>query len=284
MDKLQEAYLGMYSKNILVEEIHPDIKQILDSESIHPHQVFKAVANKLTALGKYGEDSGIEDSKPKKGSSRAVYFPKEHKKITVDGVETKTPTAVKIAFSGQLDKYHGEETLLGQDQNQLESDHFINRSYGVLRPTSEGGYETNHSGVLAPVFDSHPENHHLEMGRVEKFNAKDLANHTKNADFPKGLTHAQIQDSMMYEHRAAHGQNYGSAPKNHDKIMDHEHAREMVNMMHDSGMHPADLSPRNMGIYVHPVSGYRHPVIIDYGFSNDIAKKYTKARNMSKRY
>ena len=236
------------------------------------------MSKKISDLGKQGIDSGIEDGKPKKGSSRAVYFPKDHKEITVDGTKTKTPTAIKIAFEGQLDKHHGEDTLLGQDQNRLESDHHINRNYSVLSYDHEGHYKTSHHGVLAPVFDSHSEGHHLEMGRVEKYNAKDLANHTKNEDFPKGLTHHQIIDSMEHEHRSAHGQ-HSYEPKDHDKIVEHPYVSNMISMMHDSGMHPGDLAPRNMGIYVHPVTGHRHPVIIDYGFSNDIAKKYRKARH-----
>jgi hypothetical protein len=204
------------------------------------------VSKKISDLGKQGIDSGIEDGKPKKGSSRAVYFPKDHKEITVDGTKTKTPTAIKIAFEGQLDKHHGEDTLLGQDQNSLESDHHINRSYGVLGWDHEGHYKTNHHGVLAPVFESHSEGHHLEMGRVEKYNAKDLANHTKNEDFPKGLTHHQIIDSMEHEHRSAHGQ-HSYEPKDHDKIVEHPYVSNMISMMHDSGMHPGDLAPRNMG-------------------------------------
>lgn len=280
-----EAYLGMYQ--VINEEMHPDIKTILDSESLPTHHVFKAVSKKISDLGKQGIDSGIEDGKPKKGSSRAVYFPKDHKEITVDGTKTKTPTAIKIAFEGQLDKHHGEDTLLGQDQNRLESDHHINSGYGVLSYDHEGHYKTNHHGVLAPVFESHSEGHHLEMGRVEKYNAKDLANHTKNEDFPKGLKHEQIYNSLNYEHNQAHGGrnwSHTQEPKDHDKIIEHPYVSSMISMMHDSGMHPGDLSPNNMGVYVHPVTGHRHPVIIDYGFSNDIAKKYHKARmNMSKK-
>jgi hypothetical protein len=278
---VSEAYLAMYQ--VITEELHPDIKSILDSESIPSHQVFKTVSKKLSVLGKTGQDSGIEEGSPKKGSSRAVYFPKDHKDITVDGVKTKTPTAIKIAFEGQLDKHHGEDTLLGQDQNHLESDHHINNTYGVLGHHN-GEIRTNHDGVLAPVFETHPEGHHLEMGRVEKYNAKDLANHTKNEDFPKGLKHDQIVDSLKHEHSMAHGnRSHSIEPKDHDKITEHPFVSNMISMMHDSGMHPGDLSPRNMGIYVHPVTGHRHPVIIDYGFSNDIAKKYHKARmNISK--
>lgn len=286
MANVYEAYLGMYAQNLLIEAIHPDIQAHLDSDTPAKWK-FKNVASAITKLNRVGQDTGLEDSKPKKGSSRAVYFPKEERKIVVDGHETSSPTAVKIAFEGQLDKHHGEDTLLGEDQNRLEADHFIRDQHSILRQNHDGSYSTNKHGVLAPVFDSHPEGHHLEMGRVEPYNAKDLANHTKNADFPKGLTHKQITDAMMREHETAHGTpgvNFNYTKNEsilHEKVTQHPHVEAMIDMMHNSGMHPGDLNPRNMGIYVHPVTKERHPVIIDYGFSNDIARKYTKARRNS---
>ena len=281
MANVCEAYLGMYAQNILIEAIHPDIQAHLDSDTPAKWK-YKNVASAISKLNRVGQDTGLEDSKPKKGSSRAVYFPKEERKIVVDGHETSSPTAVKIAFEGQLDKHHGEDTLLGEDQNRLEADHFIRDNHSVFSQNHDGSFHTNKRGVLAPVFDSHPEGHHLEMGRVEPYNAKDLANYTKNDDFPKGLTHKHITEALTREHEYAHGTGHRTYTdkenETHDKVMGHPYVEAMVDMMHNSGMHPGDLNPRNMGIYVHPVTKVRHPVIIDYGFSNDIARKYTKAR------
>jgi len=286
-DIIVEAYENMYSNStILSEAIHQEIQDIMDSDKIDPKNKLNAISKKARDLIKSGKDTGMESDKPIKGSSRAVFFPKDHKEITVDGVKTKTPTAVKIAFPGKLDKYHGESTTLGEDQNALESDHYINKNYGVIHHTGNGQHSyasSDHEsgGVLAPVLSTHPDNHHLEMGKVSKFNAKDFGEATKTKDFPKGIKLGDAQSAMMHHHSMAHGQGSrlnGHSEESMDKISNHPWVEHAISMMHDSGMHPGDVSPRNMGIYTHPVTGKKHGVMIDYGFSNDIAKKYHKAR------
>ena len=281
MKNIEEAYLSMYGKSdILSEAFHAEIQKIMDADSLPVKNKLSAVSKKAKELIKAGIDTGMESDKPKLGSSRSVFFPKEHKEITVDGVKTKSPTAVKIAFPGKLDKYHGEDTTLGEDQNERESDHYVNNSYGVFRQDHKNEYHSNENPVLAPVFSTHPEHHHLEMGRVDKFNAKDLADSTKTTEFPKGLKHDEITTSMRYHHDQAHGQRpmlNGYTEEHLEKVSDHPWVSNAISMMHDSGMHPGDLRTANMGIYTHPVTGKKHPVVIDYGFSNEIAKKYRKA-------
>lgn len=281
---VQDAYLGMYANSqVLTEKVHQEIQDIMDNSDIPVSRKLTEVSKKARQLIKSGVDTGMESDKPKKGSSRAVFFPKEPKKINVDGVDTSTKTAVKIAFPGVLDRHHGEDTTLGQDQNAKESDRFINNNYGILHH-DRGSYKSNDhesGGVLAPVFETHEENHHLEMGRIDKLDTKSVGEATKTKEFPKGLKHDEIQDSMMHEHAMAHGQRKPSS--NHseehlDKVKEHPWVEHAISMMHDSGMHPGDLRKANMGIYTHPVTGKKHLAIIDYGFSNEIAKKYTKAR------
>lgn len=284
MDKIQDAYIEMYNKLIL-EQLHPELQNVIDDDrdSDMGHTIFPAVTKKIREIAARGEDTGLQDGKPKKGSSRAVFFPKEPKKTLIDNKETHVPTAVKIAMPGKLDKYHGETTLLGQDQNIIEGDHGLTY-HSVLRQNMDSNqYKTNHEGVLAPVFDRHVEGHHLEMGRVEKYTSKDLANHTKTKEFPRGITHKQLQDTLIYEHNSAHGGSKYEDPE-HEKLRDHPYVDSMINMMHDASMHPGDLVPRNMGTWVHPHTGHRYPVVIDYGFSNNIAKKYAKARRNASGY
>lgn len=285
IQSIQEAYVNMYGKSvILTEEVHEQIQSIMDSDKISSANKLSAVSKKAKELIKAGKETGLESDKPKKGSSRAVFFPKEHKEITVDGVKTKSPTAVKIAFAGQLDKHHGEDTTLGEDQNEKESDHQINNNYGILHKHAHketyGSNDHESGGVLAPVFSTHPENHHLEMGRVTPADSKSIAEATKHKHFPKGLKHEEIFDAMGHEHASAHGQRFHSKfDEDHlERVKEHPWCEHAISMMHDSGMHPGDLNKRNMGIYHHPVTGKKHLAIIDYGFSSDIAKKYTKAR------
>jgi hypothetical protein len=282
---IQEAYIAMYGKSeILTEKVHEHIQEIMDSDKIHTNNKLSAVSKKAKELIKSGADTGLESDKPKLGSSRAVFFPKDHKEITCDGVKAKTHTAVKIAFPGVLDKHHGEDTTLGQDQNEKESDHYVNNTYGILHKHShkdEYHSSTHESGgVLAPVFSTHDEHHHLEMGRVKPADSKGIADATKHKDFPKGLKHDEIFDAMGHEHAMAHGQShYSKHSVDHlDHVKSHPWVEHAISMMHDSGMHPGDLRKANMGIYHHPVTGKPHLAIIDYGFGNDIAKKYHKAR------
>ena len=285
-DIIVEAYENMYSDSaIIVEAVHPEIQDIMDSDKIPHKQKLLKIATKTKELIKSGKDTGMESDKPVKGSSRAVFFPKETKPITVDGVKTSTPTAVKIPFHSKLDDKHKEETTLGQDQTALESDHYINHTYGVLHNhgTNDNYKSSTHEsgGVLAPVLATHPDNHYLEMGRVSKFNAKDFSEATKTPDYPKGISFTDAQTAMMHSHSMAHGQGSrlnGKSEEHNEKISNHPWVDHAISMMHDSGMHPADVAPRNMGIYTHPVTGKKHGVMIDYGFSNDIAKKYRKAK------
>lgn len=286
---IQEAYMNMYGKSeILTERVHEQIQDIMDSDKIPSKNKLSAVSKKAKELIKGGTDTGLESDKPKKGSSRAVFFPKDHKEIDCDGIKTKTPTAVKIAFAGQLDKHHGEDTTLGEDQNKMESDHYINNHYGILKPEPRKlGIHSHYvsskhesGGVLAPIFSTHEDHHHLEMGRVTPANTKDIAEATQHKDYPKGLKHDEIYDAMGHEHASAHGQHFSSKHSNEhlEHIKEHPWVEHAISMMHDSGMHPGDLAKRNVGIYHHPVTGKKHLAIIDYGFSADIAKKYTKAR------
>jgi hypothetical protein len=280
---IQSAYMGMY--DIILEEIHPDIQKAMDSDTNVKNKL-NAVTTTARKLIKAGVDTGMESDKPKKGSSRAVFFPKDHKEFTLDGVKTKSPTAVKIAFAGTLDKHHGESSLLGEDQNEKESDHWVNKEYGIHHLDHNSGHHVSNKhesgGILAPVFGTHPDNHHLEMGRVTKLNTKDLAEATKNKEFPKGLKHSEIKDALMHEHNQAHGQRVGYGSTHSDehleKVKEHPWVEHTIDMMHNTGMHPGDLNTGNMGIYHHPVTGKKHAAIIDWGFSNDIAKKYTLAR------
>lgn len=283
LDSIAEAYVGMYQE--LTEELHKNLQSILDDENIQPRNKLSSVSREAKRLLNAGEDTGLEDSKPKKGSSRAVFFPKEPKKITVDGQETSAPTAVKVAFSGELDKHHGEDTTLGEDQNRKEGDYYLNKSYGILNHDSDTGHykssNLDSGGVLAPVFETHQADHHLEMGRVSKYNAKDVAEATKTPDFPKGLTHKEIKTCMEKEHADANGgrsYNMGFSDEHLEKVRQHPWVSDAIDMMHDSGMHPGDLDARNMGIYTHPITGKKHVAIIDWGYDNDIAKKYATAR------
>lgn len=273
---------GGYNAPILSEELHHEIKNIIDSNSIDSRHKLNYITKAARRLLIKGEDTGLESAKPKKGSSRAVFFPSQAKEIELDGKKTKVKTAVKIAFPGQLDPHHTSNMLLGEHQNMVEGDPDTTSTYGIIKETTPGKFVTNPSGVLVPVFHVHPEYHHLEVGKIEKYNAEDLRNYTKNRDFKKGITHTQFHDALNIMYSNAHGQSHYAEHKYSgdqlEDIQNHPFVNAAAMMMYDSGMHPGDLSPRNMGVFVHPHTKTRHPVIADYGFTTDIARLYTEAR------
>lgn len=273
--------LGAYGHPIISEELHREIKNILDSQTIEPRNKLNSITKTARRLLTAGEDTGFEDSKPKKGSSRAVFFPSEPKSIQLDGKQVKIKTAVKIAFPGMLDRFTGDNMLLGEHQNQVESDPDVSGTYGIITEKTPGVFETNENGVLVPTFGAHPEYHHVEVGRIEKYNSDDLRKYTKNKDFKRGLSHNEIYHALNHLHQESHGKSWylGNMSRDHiEDVLNHEHVRNLAAMMFDSGMHPADLRPGNMGIFTHPTTKVRHPVIADYGFTNHIANLYHKAR------
>lgn len=272
---------GVYGAPVLSEELHHEIKNILDSKDIDPKHKLNLFTKKARALLISGQNTGLEDAKPKKGSSRAVFFPSEAKSINLDGKQVNVKTAVKIAFPGKLDRYTGDSMLLGEHQNQVESDPDISGTYGIITEKTPGIFKTNENGVLVPTFGSHPEHHHVEVGRIEKYTADDLRNYTKNKDFKKGISHSEMYDALNHLYQESHGKTHWTkmSPDHIEDVLNHDHVRNVAAMMFDSGMHPGDLSPRNMGVFVHPVTKVRHPVIADYGFTNHIANLYNKARN-----
>lgn len=273
-----EAYLEMYGINLINEEFHPEIKSIMDSDKITPENKLNQVTKKARSLIAAGHDTGMESDKPKKGSSRAVFFPKQHKEIEVDGAKTKAPTAVKIAHAGWADKilkkHDSSHSLLGED-------HFLNQHHGVLHETANGKYATNPHGILAPVFHSHDEGHHIEMGRADKFNERDFKEGMKTKEYPKGISHEDFKGALQHYHNMAHGR--GSKNEKYDHMIEHHPiVSNAADLIGNGAIHPGDFEKRNMGIYKHPVTGHKHPVLIDWGSSNDVMQKYSKARKLWK--
>lgn len=293
VDKLKQTILGDKKMNEmksfsdflqttvlqLSEEIHQEIKKIMNDDSYNRSSKLNRITKKLRDLNDRGEDSGIENSTPKKGSSRAVFFPKEDKPATVDGKPVKLKSAVKIAFKGTLDPYTGSHKLLGEHQNEVESDHLIRDTHGMLSRDHEGNYHTNEHGVLAPVLDHHHDDHWIEMGHARNMSKADFRNATKTEKTPKGLDFDHFHNHIMNQWDEAHGRpGTRHVPESAvDDIESHPLHDNVMDFIHNTDNHPADLVRGNWGIWRHPVTGKEHPVIRDYGFSKDISKLYHQA-------
>ena len=281
-DKIASALQSMHEKDkLLQEQFHSEIQDILDSNDDSDHK-FRLVSRKMRDFSKKGVDSGFYYGPPSKGSSRAVYFPKEEKKINVDGHETTTPYVVKMAYEGELDGHKSDQSapLFGEMQNELESDPHTIRSHSVLRKDEHGNFHTNPNGVIPPHFGNHEQHHYLMAGRVDPYNDKDFKTATKSHDFPQGITHEDFHRAVNNFWEESHGKDRPMSPRSReqmDKLMGHPLVSNVANLIADTDAHPADMVKQNMGIWTHPVKKTKHAVLLDYGYSNDIMKQYRQA-------
>lgn len=277
MFKFSEYLNGM---PILDEELHPELQSAIDANVTPSHRI-KLMSAAIRSALKQGHDTGLEDAKPKKGSSRAVFFPKDPHPINLDGHDTHVHTVLKVAFPGQLDKYNRSGKLLGEHQNLTEAEPFTNQHYGIITKHSyTGNWTTNHeSGILPPMLDAHHEGHHLLVGRVQPIKAGDFRQLTKAEGFKKGISHDEMYHALLTHHFESHGKGHYGRPENMDELEHHPFINKMHNFITSTNQHPGDLGKRNMGVWEHPLTKERHLVVADYGYSHDVAKHYADARN-----
>lgn len=273
--------------NLMNEAVHTELREILNDSTYNRRSKLTRIKDKVRELVGRGEDSGVENDTPKKGSSRAVFFPKDEHEMILDSKPAKMKTAVKIAFKGKLDPYTGSDKLLGEHQNEFESDHYINSSYGaIVKNSSTGQYHTNHDyGILSPHIDSHEDNHWLEMGHARNMSKKDFKESTKLPSHPQGLDFDKFHSHIMHDYHQAHGtRHYGRSltDEEHEHYASHPLTEAVKDFVYNTGQHPADLVKGNWGMWKHPHTGKEQPVIRDYGYNEEVGKLYNKAR--SKKY
>ena len=142
--------------NFLAEDLHPELFDILDSNT-DIHSKHKKITQHIRKLIANGIDTGLEGERAKKGSSRAVYFPKEEKEINIDGKKAKIKTALKIAFPGILDKpqFIKKAGMLGELQNNAEASEYFNDHSILKKGMYNNEFVTNEEhGILAPIINT----------------------------------------------------------------------------------------------------------------------------------
>jgi hypothetical protein len=284
------TFKELINQNYITEELHQKLKDVLntpenDRDSNEYAKLYQNKLNNFTktfrSLAKKGEHTGLTDEKPKKGSSRAVVFPDEPKRIHVDGKEVNQPTAVKIAFPGIYDKHTGDSSLLGEYQNSTESDGFTQQQHSMLHETHPGHYKTNPNGVVVPVLDHHEDHHWLEAAKADNITKGKFKALTKIDSHPKGLDFDKFTNTLQHDHALAHGDKYhldNTTSEERDHIRQHPLYNNTEDFINNTNNHPGDLRIQNYGIYHHPVTGKEYPVIRDHGYSNEVAKLYARAR------
>lgn len=266
------------SMKYLSEDVHSEISDVLDGQYPAKNKL-NLITKKVRQLISKGVDTGLESDKPKRGSSRAVYFPKDKKPITIDGIKTTIPTAIKIAFHGALDNDTGSDRLLGEHQNEHETDG-MHQFHAIIRNIHDRGYATNLDGVVAPVMSHHPDSHWLEMPRTPDLTKSKFKELTKTKDMPKGMDFDRFSNVIMNDHDLSLGKRPRySEDKDHDAYMEHPLTNNVLHFSANTDTHPGDITTiHNWGVFTHPVTGKEYPVIRDYGYNSNVAKLYHKAR------
>ena len=281
-DQIAEAYKTLYESaidSIITEEIHPLIKQTLNA-GYNKHHRYNLITKTVRELVKSGVDTGLTDDKPKKGSSRAVMFVKEPLKAKIDGVDAEIPHVLKIAFRGNLDRYSEHENLLGELQNQHE---IGSRDYSVIHQVGDNEYRTNPNGFLPPILDFHEDGHWMSVGKISPVKSPEFKKITKTDDFKKGITPEEFRVGLLHHVSQAHGKKTPSwmlgniSEERATQLIDHPLVQRAVDFCLETDTNPHDFGNRNLGIWEHPVTGEKHIVASDAGFSNDVMKTYQKA-------
>jgi uncharacterized coiled-coil protein SlyX len=290
MKTITDIYRKEFQHVILQEELHQELKDVLARDAVNSyqkHQKFNTLTKRIRSMVKDNVDTGLTDDKPKKGSSRAVMFHSEPTKVKIDGIETSMPTVSKIAFSGQLDKHlPADHELLGEAQNNHE--HEVAKHYGVLEKIGDNEYRTREGHpFMPPVLDGHDNGSWLHVAKIDPLDAKSMREATKTAEFPKGISHTELVDAVTHHFKEAHGESsWSKHPKEHlENLMEHPLVESAFNMCMDTDTIPSDFGKRNLGIWNHPVTGRKYVVASDAGFSRNVMRAYSKARqNMRNAY
>jgi len=204
------------------------------------------IENKSTELDKHLRETRKTASIKKAGvgTSRIFYNINEPDTINLDGKHTAVKTGMKLAYLGSLDH---DKVEAGIKQNRNEADPKF-KDFHILQKTSDG-YKTNEDGVLLPTLD-HDKSHHLiQVLHAEPLSAKNkLEDHTKTKEFPNGISGADVEKHVY---------------NNEGNISNHPFIKQIdaLKKTHKIG----DIHSENIGIFTHPITGKKYPVITDYG-------------------
>lgn len=278
-----------FLKNIIVENLHPELKEIVSSSQRTPsgYPTIKSkqakIAAKIRELSKRGEPTGIEGNMPK-GSSRAYLPHAEKEHIILDGKPAKIKTGTKVAIKATLDKFHEGDRNLGNMQNEAEGgDYLVNRVHRILTKNEDGSYTSNkESGIFPPLIEHDHEKHEWShvghVGNITKAQFKSL---TKTKTHPNGISHADFVDALTRQHRRNSGKYWENTPKkeNHlDRVDEHPLVQKFSDYHNNWGASPADYGQiKNLGIFEHP-DGSKHIVARDHGFNTEVEHAYRNAR------
>jgi hypothetical protein len=272
--------------NVIMENLHPELQSLIQSKTTNKSKQ-TALVKKIKDLTSRGEKTGIEGNMPK-GSSRAYMQHAEPEHIKIDDTPTTMKVGTKVAIRAFLDKYHKKHEYgdlpLGAMQNHAENgDHWVNNNYRTLTHTGDDNFKTNtESGVFPPLVDHDEHNHEwTKVGHARDVKAGDWKKLTKHKDFPDGITHKQLFQTLMRAHNKRNGK-YWDQSKDKEAELDRIERHPLIQKFDDyhgnTGHSPADYQQiKNLGIWKHPVNGSEHIVARDHGYNSDVEGAYKDA-------
>lgn len=271
--------------SIIVESLHPELQSIVKAKADHRNKL-PMMALKIKDLTNRGEHTGIESNMPK-GSSRAYLAHSEKHPLEIDGHQTEMKTGMKVAIKSPLDRHHNAANFdgksLGHLQNEAEGgDHWVNQSYRTLRHEEGHKFSSNEAGIFPPLVDHDHEHHEWShVGHVEDVSGIGFRKHTKCDTHPQGITHKDFCATLDRRWNQDKGK-YWKRDDAHEAHLDHVEQHPLVQSFLDhqgnTATPPHDYSQmKNMGVWTHPVTGTKHIVARDHGFSKDVMDAYHSA-------
>lgn len=271
--------------NLITEALHPELQAIVSSNNSSTKK--GNMVRKIKELSERGEKTGIEGNMPQ-GSSRAYLQHEEPHQIILDDKPTSIKTGTKIAIRASLDKHHYGPMRLGNMQNEAENgDWMVNREYRILKEEREKGHFTTNkeTGIFPPLIDHDEQNHEWShVGHVDDLKSGDFRKLTKNADYPKGISHMDFFNALDRYDRSWNGKYWKGSDedeKHLDYVSEHPLVQKFVDYHGNFGAPVSDyIQKKNLGVWEHP-DGSKHIVARDHGFSSGVMVAYRNARMRS---
>lgn len=267
-----KTFKTFFNSRIITEELDAELENMLNTPGF--------AISKIQHMIKTGHEN-IGN-----GSSRQYFKLKTPKKIILDGQTVQIPHGVKIARPGVLDDFHTNESF-GKTQNKNET-HLQYSPHAIIipHPTKPNEYITNPKGVLAPIFKSKANGDWLEMGHVTPFtdlngDEQYIAMHDDN--YPNA-THRDILKALSHFEALKQNAHHEIHPYHLAILKNHTVANGLAHLVSHTGLSGYDLHEGNWGIWTHPITGKKHPVVLDYGGSSELMGRYDTARSLHRAY
>lgn len=225
----------------LVDHISPEEHDILNKENVENISDKLRENRRTNRLSSTLKPSGV-------GSSREYYKQTKPSSITIDGNKTSIETGIKVAYNGKF----GTEIGLKQNENETRN----LSKHQIIRKDENGDYHTNENGVILPTLD-HDKNHKwVQVPHIEPLSGKTkLEDYTKTPEHPNGLTNDDIEKTFVLG-------------KHH--VDSHPFIQAVRKFADENNIAHADIHHENIGIFTHPVTGKKYPVLHDHGVTNGL--------------